>query len=76
MGLGPVVSKIINSDLLEGETGTVGLEVEVEPAGMENPITEDMGRVLRPGPGGVSQGIGKAGMGESTYTIELGDCWY
>ena len=48
--LGPVVSKAINSDFLEGETGTVGFEVEVEPAGMENPITEDVGRVLRAGP--------------------------
>ena len=45
--LGPVVSKAINSDFLEGDTGTIGLEDEVEPAGMENPITEDVGRVLR-----------------------------
>jgi hypothetical protein len=47
LGLGPVVSKAINSDFLEGDTGTVGLEDEVEPAGIENPITEDVGRVLR-----------------------------
>lgn len=44
LGLGPVVSKAINSDFLEGDTGTIGL---VEPAGIENPITEDVGRVLR-----------------------------
>ena len=49
--LGPVVSKVINSDFLEGDTGTVGLDDEVEPAGIENPITEDVGRVLRAGPG-------------------------
>jgi hypothetical protein len=47
LGLGPVVSKAISSDFLEGDTGTVGLEDEVEPAGMENPITEDVGRALR-----------------------------
>lgn len=47
LGLGPVVSKVINSDFLEGDTGTGGLEDEVEPAGIENPITEDVGRVLR-----------------------------
>ena len=40
------MSKAINSDFLEGETGTVGLEDEVEPAGMENSITEDVGRVV------------------------------
>ena len=45
--LGPVVSKVIKSDFLEGDTGTVGLEDDVEPAGIENPITEDVGRVLR-----------------------------
>ena len=44
------MSKAINSDFLEGDTGTAGLEDEVEPAGMENPITEDVGRVLRGGP--------------------------
>ena len=46
LGLRPVVSKEINSDFFEGDTGTgtVGL---VEPAGIENPITEDVGRVLR-----------------------------
>lgn len=47
LGLGPVVSKAINSDFLDGDTGIVGLEGEVEPAGMENPMTEDVGRVLR-----------------------------
>ena len=47
LGLGPVVSKVINSDFLEGDTGTGGLGDEVEPAGIENPITEDVGRVLR-----------------------------
>jgi len=47
LGLGPVVSKAISSDFLEGDTGTVGLEDEVEPAGIENPITEDVGRALR-----------------------------
>jgi hypothetical protein len=45
--LGPVVSKVIISDFFEGDTGTVGLEDEVEPAGIENPMTEDVGRVLR-----------------------------
>jgi len=44
-GLGPPVSKAINSDFLSGDTGTVGLEDEV--AGIENPTTEDVGRVLR-----------------------------
>ena len=44
------MSKAINSDFLEGDTGTVGLEDEVELAGIENPITEDVGRVLRTGP--------------------------
>ena len=58
MGLGPVVSKAINSDFLEGETGTVWLEDEVEPAGMENPITEDVGRVLRAGPEDEEEEVG------------------
>ena len=49
--LGPVVSKAIKSNFLEGDTGTVGLEDEVEPAGIENPITGDVGRVLHAGPG-------------------------
>lgn len=47
---GPFVSKAINSDFLEGDTGTVGLEedeAEAEAAGIENPMTEDVGRVLR-----------------------------
>lgn len=47
LGLGPVVSKAINSDFLEGDTGTIGLEDEVEPAGIEKPMTEDVGRVFR-----------------------------
>ena len=47
LGLGPNVSKAISSDILEGDTCTVGLEDEIEPAGIENPITEDVGRVLR-----------------------------
>ena len=50
MRLGPVVSKAINSDFLEGDKGTVGLEDEVEPAEIENPITGDVGRVLYAGP--------------------------
>lgn len=41
------MSKAISSDFLEGDTDTVGLEDEVEPAGIENPMTEDVGRVLR-----------------------------
>lgn len=47
LGLGPVVSKEINSDFLDGDTGTVRLEDEGEPAGIEKPTTEDVGRVLR-----------------------------
>jgi hypothetical protein len=44
LGLGPVVSKEINSDFLVGDTSTVG---EGEPAGIEKPRTEDVGRLLR-----------------------------
>ena len=48
LGLGPLVSKAINSDFLERGTGMAGLEdVEADVAGIENPTTEDVGRVLR-----------------------------
>ena len=47
LGLGPVVSRAINSDFLEGDTGTVGMDDGVEPAGIENPTTDDVGNVLR-----------------------------
>ena len=53
--LGPVVSIEINSDFLEGDTGTVG---EGEPAGIEIPTTADVGRVLRvTGPGDGDVGV-------------------
>lgn len=47
LGMGPLMSKVINSDFLEGDTGTVGLEEEPEAPGIENPTTDDVGRVLR-----------------------------
>ena len=50
LGPGPFVSKAINSDFLEGDTGTIGLEEDeavAVAAGIENPTTEDVGRVLR-----------------------------
>lgn len=47
LGIGPLMSKVINSDFLEGDTGTVGLEEEPEAPGIENPTTDDVGRVLR-----------------------------
>lgn len=47
LGLGPLVSKASNSDFLEGDTGTIGGDVEATAAGIENPITEDVGRALR-----------------------------
>lgn len=48
LGLGPLVSKVIRSDFLEGDTGTTGLEGEAEvAAGIENPTIDDVGRVLR-----------------------------
>ena len=49
--LGLVSSNAINSDFFKKEIhARLGLEDEVELAGIENPITEDVGRVLRAGP--------------------------
>ena len=43
----PSPSQRDNSNFLEGDTGTVGFEEAGEPAGIENPMTEDVGRELR-----------------------------